>query len=399
MVSALQPAPLFAVHAPTRFAPRPKKSLVATRAVAAIASLVTVGCVGAIDAGGDAGRGPDASARADANGGDAASVVDGGGTSADGAEERETMYVEGRYLYDRCGEKVVLVGVNHPTIYVDRSGAAMSEIARSGANVVRIFWFATHGIAITEAEAAITAAAENGLIPMLEMHDATGPSNWGNMDAIVAYWTSDEAVAMIQRHEAHMLINIANEAGPNRGQDYDGFEAVYRDAIAAIRGAGIRVPLVIDASGWGRDYQVLLDRGPALAEADPLHSLIFSPHLYDPMTRAEIGAMLQQTVELGLPFIVGEFANRSPANGCGPALDYLGIIAEANDHDIGWLPWSWGDNSADGWWNGDCWEFDMTRTFSYDSLERWGLEVAVTDPNSIENTAIRPRSLTEGTCN
>ncbi len=336
---------------------------------------------------------PDSSGSADED-----AVAESDGAATDSAIEGETLYVQGRHLYDRCGEKVVLIGVNHPTIYVDRAGSAMSEIAKSGANVVRIFWFATHGIAIGEAESAITAAEENGLIPMLEMHDATGPGNWGNMDAIVSYWTSSEAVALIARHEADMLINIANEAGPNRGEDYDGFESVYRDAIAGIRAAGIRVPLVIDASGWGRDYQVLLDRGPALTEADPLHSVIYSAHLYDPMTRAEIGAVLDDAVALDLPFIVGEFANRSPANGCGPALDYLGILAEANAREIGWLPWSWGDNDSDGWWNGDCWEFDMTSTFSFDSLERWGLEVAVTDENSIQNTAVRPHSLVEGSC-
>jgi len=40
----------------------------------------------------------------------------------------------------------------------------------------------------------------------------------------------------------------------------------------------------------------------------------------------------------------------------------------------------------------------MTRTFSYDTLERWGLEVAVSDPASIQNNAVRTQFLIEGAC-
>ena len=322
----------------------------------------------------------------------------GGSSGASSAERRDTLYVQGRHLYDRCGERVVPIGINHPTLYVDRAGVALSEIAQTGANVVRLFWYATHDVPISEAEPAIVAATENGLIPMLEMHDATGPGRWGNLEAIIEYWTSDEAVSLIQRHEQYLLVNVANEAGPERGADYDEYASVYTDAISRLRSAGIRVPLVIDASGWGRDYQVLLDEGPGLIQADPLRNLVLSAHLWDPLTRDEIAAALQAAVDADLPFLVGEFAHRSPADGCGPEVDYRGIMAEANARDIGWLAWSWGDNDEATWWNSDCSEFDMTRTFAYSTLERWGLEVAVTDENSIQNVAARPRSAVTGDC-
>jgi len=320
------------------------------------------------------------------------------GVPDQGGAEGPTMYTSGRHLYDSCGERVVLMGVNHPTLYVDRAGTSMSEIARTSANAVRIFWFATNGVPISEAETAVNEALANGMFPMIEMHDATGPGQWGNMDAIVDYWTSPEAVSFIAKHQQYLMVNIANEAGPSSGQNYDDFENVYRSAVQRMRGAGIRVPLVIDASGWGRDYQVLFDKGPALIESDPEHNLVFSAHLYDPLSRSQIAGVLQSAVDLNLPFIVGEFANRSPNGSCGPDIDYLGIIAEANARDIGWLAWSWGDDNSDSWWNSDCWEFDMTRTFSYDSLERWGLEVGVTDAASIQNNAVRTQFLIEGSC-
>ena len=236
------------------------------------------------------------------------------------------------------------------------------------------------------------------MIPMLEMHDATGPSAWGNMGAIVSYWTSSAAVALIQKYRSRILVNIANEAGPNGGQGYDDFERVYRNAITSLRNAGIEVPLVIDASGWGRDYEVLLQRGPALITHDPRHNLVLSAHLYDVMSRQQIAAVYQRSVDANLPFIVGEFAHRAPAGTCGPALDYLALIGEAETRGIGWLAWSWGDNDPMTWWNGDCSEFDMTRTFSYDTLERWGREVAVTDANSLRNKSVRPPSFASGAC-
>ena len=41
----------------------------------------------------------------------------------------------------------------------------------------------------------------------------------------------------------------------------------------------------------------------------------------------------------------------------------------------------------------------MTSNGSYARLQGWGLEVAVTDPNSIQNTSKRSKYMTTGNCN
>ncbi|MFW5775407.1 MAG: coagulation factor 5/8 type domain protein, partial [Chitinivibrionales bacterium] len=78
--------------------------------------------------------------------------------------------VAGRYLYDRCGEKVILRGVNKMTVWTDINGESFPEIAKTGANCVRIVW-TTDG-AVDKFDDAITTCRENNMIPMVELHDA-----------------------------------------------------------------------------------------------------------------------------------------------------------------------------------------------------------------------------------
>src|ERR1700759_4115959 len=113
--------------------------------------------------------------------------------------ERSAYFVRDGALYDGCGEKVVLRGVNHPTIYVDRAGAAFPEIAKTGANSVRIMWFATHGIPISAVEPALHNAVSQHMLPILELHDST--CAW-RLDPIVSYLTSAEALALIAKHHS-----------------------------------------------------------------------------------------------------------------------------------------------------------------------------------------------------
>src|SRR5690606_35051972 len=86
----------------------------------------------AVDGTGESGQVNEASAGSDA--GDTA-----GGTSL---PLRETFFVDGRFLYDGCGEKVVLQSVNEMIVWSpQRDGLPeFVEIARTGANAVRIVW-------------------------------------------------------------------------------------------------------------------------------------------------------------------------------------------------------------------------------------------------------------------
>jgi mannan endo-1,4-beta-mannosidase len=310
---------------------------------------------------------------------------------APSAAPAATWTVDGATLRDPCGDAVVLRGVNHPTMFVDRPGDALPEIAATGANAVRLFWVAGADVPVSAAEPAIARAIALGMVPMLEMHDST--CKW-ELAGIVDAWTAPGTVAMIDRHRDNLLVNLANEASTD---DDDAFE---RDTIAAIvrmREAGIRVPIVIDATKCGRNLDLLLARGPALIAADPEHAIVLSWHAWDPLPRAELDRAAERIAASGLPIVIGEFGPRSPP-GCGAPIDLDGLLAAARRHELGWLAWSWGDDAPGHDWNTDCGEFDMVDTFAHSSLRGWGRRVALDSSDGIAQTSVRTAWQTTGRC-
>lgn len=313
------------------------------------------------------------------------------GAGGSPAPKAATWYVRDGKLYDNCGEQVVMKGVNQLGQYIDERGASMPEIAKTGANAVRIFWYVTRGQGVVGLEPLIQAALANHMVPIVEAHDST--CAW-TMDGIKNAWLQPAAVALIQKYQNRIIVNIANEAN---APSLNTFTSTYTSIIQSLRQAGIHVPLMIDsASSCGRNYQSLLSQGPALMAADPDKNLIFSAHLYDALSASAYASVYKQFNDAKLPFVVGEFANRVPP-GCGANIDYKSLIGEAQKAGIGWLAWSWGDNTPGNNWNSDCGEFDMTDTFSYSTIKQgWAMETLITDPNSVQKTTVIPYSLTHG---
>lgn len=304
--------------------------------------------------------------------------------------------VYGRHLFDKCWERVILRGINNPNIWFHRNGLPeYTEIEKTGANVIRIVW-EIKGTA-TQLDAAISNCIALGMIPMVECHDATG--DWDKLGDVVDYWTREDIVEVLIKHEEYLLINIANECGA-WGVAEATFKTGYENAILQMRDAGIHVPLVIDGTDWGKDIDILQSQGPALIEADPDHNLIFSVHMWWPQmygySEADIGNEIEQSVNMELPLIVGEFSQMhgscdedeiTPQN----SIAYLTIIEECHLNQIGYIAWSFFGNCNPFW--------DMSTSGTYETLYDWGLEVAVTDQYSIQNTSIRPYYIVNGECN
>lgn len=316
--------------------------------------------------------------------------------SARSAANASTFQVRGRFLYDRCGEKVVLRGVNEMIVWTPgRDGVPeYTEIAKTNANAVRIVWTSEGSAA--ELDAAITGAAAAHLIPMVEHHGATGKLEDVSRVAI-AYWMRPEVTAVLKKHEAYLLLNIANEPGDDKVTQ-PAFEATYQSAIDVLRGSGLRAPLVIDAPTWGQDIDMLQAAGPGLLAHDPLKNVLFSVHMWwhDP-DGARVVSELEQSQAQELPLIVGEFAHHAVYQCNQAPFAYEKLLDEAHAREVGWLAWSWG-----GAPNNDCKDqgtFDMTRGGIFGNwTDKWASDVAIDHPHSLKHSSVRPRSMVLGRC-
>lgn len=297
---------------------------------------------------------------------------------------------KGRFILDPSGERLVMRGVNEMFIWSpDFTGEELlPEIAKTGANTTRLVWLTDSSS--TRATAAnldllLQNCIDQGMFPMPELHDATG--DWDKLPAMVDYWVRPDVLQVLKKHEAYLLLNIANECGGHEVST-EAFTAGYLKAVERLREAGLRCPLVIDAAGWGQNLEQLLEAAPVLLEADPLKNLIFSVHMWWPAedgSTLRIEQGLERAVELNLPLIVGEFAPMGV--GCKRFIDYHSIMARCQELQIGWLSWSWGAVP-----NGDCSEMDMTREPKrgrFEGLTDWGLEVAVSHPQGIAASTVK----------
>ena len=315
-----------------------------------------------------------------------------------------------RGIFDRLGNSVLLRGVNKMSVWDndDPDGVTtFQEIKKTGANSVRIVWTTTVSSPPVPTDPArlnrlITNAKTNKLIPMIELHDATG--NLGKLNDLVDYWIRPDIVAIVKRHEEYLLLNIGNEVGDERVTSKE-FEAAYLNAVARIRGAGIRTPLVIDAPNWGQNLQALNDTAMALRASDPEGNLIFSVHTYWGIavgfTPARIRWELTAATTLQYPLIVGEFSKFGAFAGggsicsVGGEVDYQAILEVCHDLQIGWYAWEWGPGNS----LGDppdplCVVMDMTPDRLFVNLKAgWAKEVATSSLYSIKNTSVTPTSM------
>ncbi len=301
-------------------------------------------------------------------------------------KEYPTMRVWGRHLYTAWNEKVVLRGINQMFIWLDKDGdPSLSEIARTGANSVRLVWL-TSGSA-GELDTLIYNCISLKMIPMVELHDATG--TWENLKTCVDYWVRPDVVRVLQRHQKYLLVNIANEAGDNRVTPVRFVEG-YTDAIRRIRETGVNAPLIIDAPDWGKNFTTLKQSAAPLVAADPQHNMMFSIHMWWPRmwgySEKSVRQAVQDAVSLNIPLIVGEFGHAWDESDNGK-IPYQTILEECQKNDIGWLAWSWGPGNHPQTW------LNMTRDGRFDTLEGWGREVAITSSYGIKSTSRKPPSL------
>ncbi|CCH55304.1 putative secreted beta-mannosidase [Fibrisoma limi BUZ 3] len=304
------------------------------------------------------------------------------------------MYISGRHLYSQAGEKVVLRGINEMYWGLgDKTGGSIiGEMAKTGANSIRIGWLTSVGTA-TDLDGAITKCIQNKMIPMVEIHDATG--NIDKLQTCLDFWLRSDIKAVMNKHKKWVLLNIANEAGDGTVTDAT-FKAKYKDAITQLRNAGYEMPFIIDAATWGQNETQIINTWSEIFNHDPKKRVMFSVHTYwTSNQQSRLDYLITQVVNQNIPFIIGEGPQPFGSN-CTSAFPYVYAMQKLQQNQIGWLVWSWGSVQ-----NGDCnggsvgnSGFDITTNGVYGNWQNdWGRKVSIEDANSIQKTSVRPPSI------
>lgn len=307
--------------------------------------------------------------------------------------EKQTLYVDKGQIYTAAGELVVMRGFNEMFVWSkDKTGERfIPEIDKTGANTLRLVW--DHKFNAKDLVRLIDNTITHKMIAVPECHNATG--KWSDhLDACINMWKNPLLIETIERNRQWTILNIANEAGDHNISD-ENFLATYKSAISSLRNWGYTVPIMIDASLWGQNIDQLLRVGPKLLAHDPLNNIIFSVHSYWPPEYYIVNhyKVAQKANALGIAMIVGEGPSVTRMGQCdNPVpLPYLEAMKILDEHQTGWLNWSWG-----GMKNADC---DNFRYFDFTKEGRFGYwwhqhaaNIVALSPFGVMKTSKRPES-------
>lgn len=279
----------------------------------------------------------------------------GGGTVSRPSYNTGTgLFVVGNKLYDANGYEFVMRGFNKCHYDADSPG-----IPNSNANAVR--W----NIYLSQ-----PASFNVNLLQTknINYHIVPIPGYWPNgscppesaLPGVVDLWVNQASTWLTI--DSKMILNIANELG---GGNSTAWRDAYITAVARLRAAGYRCPIMIDSGGCGQDKDDLVNYASAILNSDPQKNIVFSIHIYGNWTasgeqyKIDLNSGLNDLAATGLCMVVGEFG---PGRNIGPSPTMMTpaqIITAADAHNFGWLAWAWDDPptpSDENWfamsWNG-----------------------------------------------
>jgi mannan endo-1,4-beta-mannosidase len=332
------------------------------------------------------------------------------------AQTRDAFYTQGRYLYDRLGNKVILRGINLPLLddWNFPQQDKLAELEKTGANAVRIEWYKEYPLpqpdqpprpdySLQDLDAFLARCKANRIIPILGLWDLTCNSDVTLLNTqLIPWWTSESVMTVLQKHQQYLIINLANELGFYRWSDdsiaaLETFKTAYKSAIASLR-QHLHVPIMIDAPDCGVSIEVFTAIGQELLDYDPDHNLLFSGHAYwaayDGMT------YLEAAIQTNLPIVFGEIANKQDelvdgqTEYCYYDLDgnnashapqgnftYQALLQRLTEQEIGWLAWCW--------WKDSCAQREMTQDGNFSGLTPYGGDLVNNPLYGLQATAQR----------
>jgi mannan endo-1,4-beta-mannosidase len=302
--------------------------------------------------------------------------------------------VSGTKVIDPKGNNFIFRGINHAhTWYPDKTAKAMTDIAATGANSVRVVlanggqWTRTPG---ADVATIINQCKAAKLVCVLEVHDSTGfgeSSAATNISNAANYWASSDIKNAIIGQEDYVIVNIANEPYGNNTSAAT-YTSETSAAIKTIRNAGITHLIMVDAPAWGQDWQYIMrDNAATIFAADSLSNTLFSVHMYEVYNSASVVQNYLTTFQAkGFALIVGEFGTENNGNN----VDEASILQITQQMGIGYMGWSWSGNGS------CCVPLDIAVNWDPASLSTWG-NFLVNSANGIKATSKLATIFTNGT--
>lgn len=322
-----------------------------------------------------------------------------------------TIKTSGKHILGPCGDTLILRGINYAVYNWGWSPNEnyTSEIAKTGANCIRINWYVNAGNATPTAlyndysklDSAILIAVRNKMIVILDLHDETCKNSPTNVVNLIQWYIKPQVKSILTKYAHSLILNLANEAlyiewSGNKTQARIDFTNTYKIAIDSIRNAGIKMPLMIDASECGTNLKELSDVANALTNYDPTHNIIYSAHTYwyayANNDSATMAAELQYALNKNIPLVLGEIANQQDdVSNCQYNLNYKALLNICQTKKISWVVW--------GWYRDVCPLRQVSSTGLANNLTTYGNDIVNNPKYGLKNTAILSKYLKDGRCN
>lgn len=322
------------------------------------------------------------------------------------ANSQATFYTSGKYLLDECADTVLLRGIDYAPYNwgYDSGSNEIPQIEQTGANCARLVWYANGSAPYYTAElldSVLTRSYHNFLIPVLELHDQTCDDNTAALIELANWYTSDSVQPILQRHQSHLIVNIANEAldhqwAPDPAAAAQTYVNTYNTIIGNLRAANLNFPLMIDAPDCGTDISFFTTVADSIRNADPKHNILFSAHAYwyayANNDSSQMDALISAASNLDVPVLLGEFANyQDDTVACQWPLNYPALLHICQRYRFPWLCWSW-DNDV-------CAARQLSNDGTFANLSPYGNDIINNPGYGIKNNAVRSLyMLNQGVC-
>lgn len=286
------------------------------------------------------------------------------------------LHVEGKNLVDGNGQKVVYRGIEHILRWGDYAGSGtlgdvpweggsndaggsqLPEIAKTGANSVRVF-----GGTPQELDGVLHKA-------IIEQHMW---ASVGRQD-----WTNATVIATLKKYSKYVTLHIGGEVSdPNENN----WRTKVIGEITQARALGYTSPIEIYSNGYGQTLATILHQGDAVFNADPLKDIVFGFQLYSELAK-DVNGALNQAAAFDHPIIVGTcYFGSGITSGYGNTpTTYRQVWDGTGSRNLNSVVWAWhGDGEGD----------DMSVAGYANNLTSIGKYIVNDSPYSIKKMSVK----------